>query len=92
VAVPSGFFKVVVDPKTKESQAFLLPHGRIPSADLPLYETSIREVERKTGLNFLPALSESEQDRIESAVSNLWPANLAVWAKERSAVCPSDKN
>lgn len=92
VAVPQGFFKLVLDPRTKETQAFLLPHGKIPSRNLPLYRISIREIERRTGLNFHPSLSGVEQDEIESVVSDTWPVNLAAWAKERTATCPADKD
>lgn len=92
VSVPRGFFKVAIDPRTNEAQAFVLPHGKIPSKDLPHYQVSVREVEQRTGLDFFPSLSKDEQDALESSVATPWPANLATWTKERKAICPADKD
>ncbi|MEE8388100.1 MAG: DNA/RNA non-specific endonuclease [Acidiferrobacterales bacterium] len=73
VAIPSHFYKVVFDPVRIESIAFLLPNKRLSSRDLPLYITSIDNIEQTTGLDFLQKLSDPVEKIVESTVQNqLW--------------------
>lgn len=77
VAVPTAFFKVVVDyrnPEDPDVLAFLIPHHRHTSPDLSEFLVSVREIERLTGLNLLSGLPREIQDDVESEPSSLlWP-------------------
>jgi endonuclease G len=69
VAVPTHFFKIVVDTHDKDhldALAFLLPNKDISGRNYREFLTSIREIEGKTGLDFLSALPSEVQNRLES--------------------------
>ncbi len=73
VAVPTHFYKVVFDPVRVEAVAFILPNQRLRTADLPAYLASVDEVERRTGLDFLSALSDPVEAVVEAAVpARVW--------------------
>lgn len=74
VTVPSAYYKVIVAPcvRPKRAIAFIYPNGR-SGGRLRQYAVSIDEVERRTGLDFLPFLSTEEQQRLEA------PVNLDAW-------------
>ncbi len=78
VAVPDAFFLVVVDCDESRGNAlhtlaFIIPHQKNLSNDARKYLVSIREIERRTGLNFFPQLEPAVQDALETV-----PAK-AVW-------------
>lgn len=72
VAVPTAFFKIMVDMRNLQSPdvlAFLVPHIETvpgPERQIETYLVSVDDVEKATGLNFLTALPESVQDAVES--------------------------
>ena len=76
--MPTGFFKIVADltdPDNPEVIAFLFPHRVVTGNANPLegFLTSVDEIERVTRLDFLTALPQDVQDRIESqAATALW--------------------
>lgn len=73
VSVPTHFYKVIFDPAKMEVIAFILPNAKLDSGDLPTFITSIDEVEGKTGLDFLSALGDNIEKRIEAAKQlKLW--------------------
>ncbi len=73
VAVPTHFYKVIFDPVRVEALAFILPNAKLRTADLPSYLTSVDEVERRTGLDFLPALNDAVEALVEEAVpTQVW--------------------
>lgn len=88
VAVPDGFFKIVVDMRTPDHPdviAFLVDHvDTLPKQDDPApagrrerdparWLTSVDKIEQATGLDFLTALPESVQDEVESRTATaLW--------------------
>ncbi len=74
VTVPSAYYKVIVAPcvRPKRAIAFIYPNGR-SGGRLRQYAVSVDEVERRTGLDFLPFLSTEEQQRLEA------PVNLDAW-------------
>ena len=74
VAVPTHLYKIIYDPKKKEAIAFIMPNEELRTEDMPKYIVSINKIERKTGLDFLTALSKVEQQKIESKIpAHLWP-------------------
>jgi DNA/RNA endonuclease G (NUC1) len=76
VAVPTHFFKIVVDARdlgNPEALAFLLPNQDLSGRRPAEFLTSIDEIEQVTGLDFLLALPASVQARVEAqAATNLW--------------------
>jgi len=70
VGVPTHFFKVCLREKEgrREMQAFLVPHEPIAKGTpLTKFLTSVDEIERLSGLDFFPELSEPTQSRLEAA-------------------------
>lgn len=53
VVIPSAFYKVILDPSFDEAIAFIVPHRDVSSSELANFITTIDEVERQTGLDFL---------------------------------------
>jgi len=76
VAVPSHFFKIVVDANDEDNittLAFLMPNKDLSGHELAEYLVSIDEIERLTGLDFLSALAEDQQAGIESVrAASIW--------------------
>ena len=66
VPVPSAFWKVVFDPIGKRVIAYLTPHKKLYTRDLPKYMVSVDEIEREAGVDLLSFLSVSDQRVIES--------------------------
>ena len=75
VAVPSAFFKIIVDMRNQQNPnvlAFLVPHIATvagPERQIDTYLTSVDHIEELTGLDFLTNLSDGVQNNIESVVA-----------------------
>ena len=65
VGVPTHLWKVVVDRGSQTGIAFIFPNKGLPVKDLPKYATSIAEVEKLTGINFMPELTPEQQLQVE---------------------------
>ncbi len=68
VAVPTHFFKIVVDGNDADhvqALAFLLPNERTVDSDIGDFLVSIDSIEKLTGLNFLSALPDGDQGPLE---------------------------
>jgi endonuclease G len=76
VAVPTHFYKIVVDandPLEIQALAFLLPNEPIVDRDIGDFLSSIDQIEELTGLDFLTALSGPVQRDVESEVAeHVW--------------------
>ena len=75
VTVPMHYYKIVVsedNPEKLNAIAFIIPNEGRPSSELPGFITTIDEIERRTGLNFLNELDEVTQRRVESRKAALW--------------------
>lgn len=72
VAIPDAIFKVVFDPKTQNTIAFMVPNISLSEKDLPDYIVSVRDVEVATGLNFHSNLPKDVQEKIETKRSGMW--------------------
>lgn len=66
VAVPTHIYKIIYDPQKAEAIAFIMPNASLKTEDTPKYIVTIRDVEKKTGLNFLSNLDEHVQEVIEN--------------------------
>jgi DNA/RNA endonuclease G (NUC1) len=65
IPVPSNLFKVIVDSLSHEMTSFVIPNDDQRGEDPRLYQVSVWEVARLTGLDFNPPLSLAEADRLE---------------------------
>jgi endonuclease G, mitochondrial len=73
VAVPSHLYKIIYDPHKAEAIAFIMPNEKLDTADMPNYIVTIRNVEAKTGLDFLSDLDKDVQNVIETKkAKGLW--------------------
>lgn len=73
VAVPTHFYKIVFDPVRVETIAFVVPNAPHPDRKIEEFITSVRDIETRTGLNFLNRISPAVQALIEEAVAQaLW--------------------
>lgn len=79
VAVPSHLYKIVVDvrvPDAPEALAFVLPNTSLSGRRFSEAEfvVSIDEIERRTGVDFLPDLPDDIETRLEAAKATaVWP-------------------
>lgn len=73
VAVPTHLYKIIYDPTKKTAIAFIMPNKLLDTKDMPKYIVAIRDVEEKTGLDFLSSLDKESQDEIETTKADgLW--------------------
>ena len=76
VAVPTHFYKIVVDnndPGNVEALAFMMPNDDLSDENYRDYLTTIDEIERATGIDFLSALPVAVQNAVESnEAQNVW--------------------
>jgi len=76
VAVPTHFYKIIVSctPKGEnlDAIAFILPNRNLGSPPIKNYITTIDEVEKETGLNFMRDLNTQIQNKIEAKKAEMW--------------------
>jgi endonuclease G len=75
VEVPDALFKILFDEQkgTVRTLAFIIPQTVQGNEPLDRFLTSIDEIEKLTGLDFLAPLSDENEDKLEAAVANrLW--------------------
>jgi endonuclease G len=83
VAVPTAFWKVVVDPVRGDVLAFVMPQKSIPKGNLSKWQTSVSAVEEGAQIK-LPL---SIFSTVRTAKPPLWPADLAAWNSKHKAAC-----
>jgi len=76
VAVPTHFYKIIVDANDQEdirALAFLIPNQQLTGRDIGEFVTSIDHIEEQTGLDFLSAVLEDQQTMVEAQTAqHLW--------------------
>lgn len=78
VAVPTHIYKIIYDQGRREAIAFLMPNVPLRTRDMPIFITSIREIEQRTGLDFLSSEPQDTQDAVEiTRAGGLWTCNPA---------------
>lgn len=65
VAVPSYFYKIIIDPQAAETIAFLFPHIADARDEIPNYIVSIDRLEEITGLDFLDRIDDHQEAYME---------------------------
>jgi len=76
VSVPNEFYKIIIDASEGNYKAisFLIPNEP-SSRSIYEYAVSIDEIEKKTGIDFFPKLSNQIENKLESEI------NLKAWGK-----------
>jgi len=76
VAVPTHFYKIIVScTETGEdidAMAFILPNQKNPDNKLPQFITTINEIEKLTGLDFMHELDDNIEGKLESKKARMW--------------------
>ncbi len=75
VDIPAAFYRIILDEENGQPRvlAFIAPQTATGHEPLAQFLTSVREIERQTGLDFCPELSKEVQDRIETVqAERLW--------------------
>ena len=65
--VPTNKRVIVVD-----AIAFILPNQKEPDSMLPQFITSIREIEKRTGLDFMHDLDDDTENKLETSTAKMW--------------------
>lgn len=52
LGIPTRLYKIIVEKRSGNVQAYLMPNAALPVADLPRYQTTITAVEHATGMRF----------------------------------------
>jgi endonuclease G len=78
IAIPTAFWKVIVDPNQHQAVAFLMPQRAIKKGDLRPWQVSIEAVEDQARLTLpLPAGIDAME------IPKLWPASIAGLREEK---------
>lgn len=76
VAVPTHFYKIIVSctPKREslDAIAIILPNKNLGATPIKNYITTIDEVEKETGLNFMCDLKADVQSKLEAKKAAMW--------------------
>jgi endonuclease G len=75
VSIPSACYRIILDEENGQPRvlAFLAPQTVTGHEPLAQFLTSVREIERQTGLDFYPELPKDVQDRVEAVnAQRLW--------------------
>jgi endonuclease G, mitochondrial len=76
VAVPSHFYKIIVSATPKgndpDTITFIMPNKNLGSTPIKSYITTIDEVEKRTGLNFLRGLPDPIEKKLEAKKAVIW--------------------
>jgi endonuclease G len=78
IAVPRAFYKILIENHggTLDACAVIMPQ-RVRGTELPeQFTTSIEEIEKETGLEFLWKVDAATRQRLKSRATPLWPAAL----------------
>ncbi|HWT97851.1 MAG TPA: DNA/RNA non-specific endonuclease [Terriglobales bacterium] len=82
VAVPSAFWKVIVDPTQQQALAFIMPQQAIAKGDLRPWEATVADVQQAAGIELpLPATI----NRMTKPA--LWPASITGYRREHKLNC-----
>ena len=73
VGVPTHLWKVIVDKQGGKAIAFIFPNAPLPVQDLHKYATTVADVEKQTGINFMPKLPKNKSAVEKSIDIQKWP-------------------
>jgi endonuclease G, mitochondrial len=84
VDIPSAFYKVIVDPQTKEVFAFVMKQEPVAKQPLDQFVTKVADIEKMANVT-LPLPNDYTE------ASTPWDDTLAGWRKAKRAACPVKK-
>jgi endonuclease G len=82
VVVPLALFKIVIDTQTNEALAFVMYHKESQPTDISLVQTTIADVEQKTGITF-PVPKGVDKN----AKPPIWAADLGNVTQQKKLKC-----
>lgn len=82
IAVPERFFKIMVDPKTHDTIAFVMDHVPTRKGDMSGFETTVADIEKQTGISF--PLPSSVDKTVKPA---MWSIDDSGWHKAHKDKC-----
>jgi len=74
VQIPRALYRIIVDEENGKPRAlaFIIPQNVESTASAGAYLTSVREIERETGLDFMSELPDDEESRVEGVTNGMW--------------------
>lgn len=72
VSIPAATYKILIDPKAKTMTGFVVPNTNNPGKNFRAYQVKVREVEKRTGLDFNSTLPSAEADKLEVVTGGDW--------------------
>ena len=74
IAIPTHFYKIIVDLKTNEAIAFQVPNDDSSAEMLPSMAKRVSDIELASGLSFFPDVQGQDREKLEKQVNvRLWP-------------------
>ena len=70
--VPDAFFKIVFDPARRRLIAFLMPNQNLTGRQIPEFIVALKDIEDRTGLDFLSALAARDKRQLETVKPPMW--------------------
>ena len=52
LGIPTRLYKIIIEKRSSNVKAYLMPNAALPVADLPKYQTTVAAVEQATGMRF----------------------------------------
>jgi endonuclease G len=82
IAIPRAFYKVVIDPATKEVIGFMMNNQNTPKGDMTRYITTISKIEEQSGITFTVPEGTDKTKNVA-----LWHTSTSHWRKQHKALC-----
>lgn len=87
IAIPRAFYKIIIDPKTKEVIGFMMNNVDTPKGDMTKFVTTISKIEEQSGITFpLP----DGFDKNKNVA--LWHTSNSTWRKKHKELCKNNPN
>jgi endonuclease G len=83
VAVPTGYYKVVYDPTTREAVSFIISQEATGKLDFNRWVATLEAVKVISGVSPLPGFPVD----VQLSAGRLWPYNLKAFRDERARRC-----
>ena len=80
IAIPTAFWKVVVDLKSGEVLAFRMPQRAIAKGDLQPWATTVEAIKKETGIKL----------SVNATGETLWNADITAWHQAHKAACGTE--
>jgi endonuclease G len=82
VTVPHGFYKIVIDNKTKETLAFVFDHAEGQGNDLTKVISTVAEIQKLTGIDF-----KTPNAKAETTKGSLWAVDYGALTDAKRKQC-----